>query len=166
MAVIDFQTKSAGEIASVADLISTLPDFATTGAYEDRAIMHLKVPDHGALKRAYESLLPEMWQRHAGRMSKRFGFEGYRVVNYEGIWELPGAGNRNTGGPERGGLKVIFFDDTSADRGFVWMRGSGTEPVFRVLADIEGGDSSKEAELLELQKQMITDAHTRAFVSS
>ena len=152
----------AKEIESIADLLATLPAFTTTGAYESRAILTLGIPDHGELKRSYEEILPDVWRERKESLRERFNFHSYRVVNYEGTRVRPGVGNRDRSGKERGGLKVIFSDERSIDRGFIWMRGSGTEPVFRVLADLEGNDATGEAELLELQKRIISDAVTRS----
>ena len=151
------------KMRSVADLLSSIPAFTTTGAYESRAILKLEIPDHGALKRAYEEMLPEVWRDHGESLKERFDFHSYRVVNYEGLYELPGAGNRDRSGGERGGLKVIFSDAQAIDLGFIWMRGSGTEPVFRVLADLEGNNLAGEAELLDFQKMIIIAARQRAF---
>jgi phosphoglucomutase len=38
------------------------------------------------------------------------------------------------------------------------MRGSGTEPVFRLMADVAGADRRAERELLEWQRAMISEA--------
>jgi phosphoglucomutase len=38
------------------------------------------------------------------------------------------------------------------------MRGSGTEPVFRVMADVAGANVGFERELLEWQRDMVTEA--------
>jgi phosphoglucomutase len=38
------------------------------------------------------------------------------------------------------------------------MRGSGTEPVFRVMADVKGTDMKKEQELLQWQRRMVLEA--------
>jgi len=43
----------------------------------------------------------------------------------------------------KGGLKVLLKDIHGKHVGYLWMRGSATEPVFRIMADAKG---SKEAE--------------------
>ena len=58
-----------------------------------------------------------------------------------------------TAGP--GGLKMQFYDEADRAVGFLWMRGSGTEPVFRAVVDIEGTDPGAETELLEWHRSMI-----------
>jgi len=37
----------------------------------------------------------------------------------------------------------------------MWMRGSGTEPVFRVMCDVKGNNPEMEKELLEWETQLI-----------
>ena len=38
------------------------------------------------------------------------------------------------------------------------MRGSGTEPVFRVMCDVKGNKPKEEAELLQWHSKMIAKA--------
>ena len=61
-----------------------------------------------------------------------------------------------------GGLKIIFSDRNGTEKGFIWMRGSGTEPVFRILADSEGADTEKERWLIEWQRNLVSEADRRA----
>ncbi len=143
---------------TVAELLASLPTFSTTGAYEKRAVMTIDIHDHGEMKKRYEALLRHEWRTNEETLRRRFGFAAWRVINYEGTRELPGIGNRDPSGSHRGGLKVVFSDSRGRDTAFIWMRGSGTEPVFRVLADIEGDDAEGEAWLLEWQKRMIRSA--------
>jgi phosphomannomutase len=79
-------------------------------------------------------------------------------VNYEGTRAFPGPGGRS--GAERGGLRVVFSDRDGLDRGSVWMRGSGTEPVFRVLADCEGDDEGLLDSLITWQRELVSTAAT------
>jgi phosphoglucomutase len=41
----------------------------------------------------------------------------------------------------------------------MWMRGSGTEPVFRVLCDVKGYNPQFEAMLLEAETGMLGEAN-------
>ena len=58
----------------------------------------------------------------------------------------------------KGGLKIIFKDSTLAPLAFIWMRGSGTEPVFRVMCDVKGDRAKQEHRLLEWETQMLLKA--------
>jgi phosphoglucomutase len=57
-----------------------------------------------------------------------------------------------------GGLKIALIDASGTEAGFLWMRGSGTEPVFRIMADVRGGDQSLEALLLDRHAAMVRQA--------
>jgi len=74
---------------------------------------------------------------------------------------VTGTGPACRTGAQRGGLKIQFLDGTGEPAGFIWMRGSGTEPVFRIMADLRGTDREGEAELLDWQKEMILAADSR-----
>jgi len=136
----------------LAECLSRLPRWSTTDAFETEA----KYPIHTApsrLKANYERLFPQWWREKQEDLACRFGITAYSLLNYEGTDTRPGPGNRT--GDEKGGFKVAFHDDAGECRGFLWMRGSGTEPVFRVLADI-AGDDNDQAELLAWHKEILT----------
>ena len=56
------------------------------------------------------------------------------------------------------GLKILFKDAESKPVAFIWMRGSGTEPVFRILCDVKGADTEEEEALLEWETHMLAAA--------
>jgi len=80
---------------------------------------------------------------------------GYRFINYEGVREIPGPGGRS--GEGRGGFKVLLEDQSGRQVGFLWMRGSRTEPVFRVMADVATGPP-EERYLLEIHRDILHEA--------
>ena len=137
-------------------LARALPRYVTTGAYEDRAILQITTQDHGALKRAYEKNLPAAFEDRRAWLRDRCNAVEYRVINYEGIQELPGLGNRS--GNERGGFKVEFLDERGVPVAFVWMRGSKTESAFRIMADLRGDDREVEAALLDWHAGLVRRA--------
>ncbi len=143
---------------TINDVLESLPRFTTTGAYEVRAIMQIRVDDHGAFKRAYENRLPDEWKSREREIRDRTGADSYEVVNFEGYREKSGAGNRDASGRQKGGLAVRFVRSGYGPVAYIWMRGSGTEPVFRILADVEGRDDRTESYLLEWQRTMIERA--------
>lgn len=116
-------------------LVDSLPRFATTSAFEERAVMRIGGIAHADLKRNFEELLPARLEALLELLPSELGVTSCRLVNYEGTRTVPGPGNRS--GSERGGLKVELVDGSGLARAFLWMRGSGTEPVFRVMADVE-----------------------------
>ena len=58
----------------------------------------------------------------------------------------------------KGGLKILFKDKDSKPIAFIWMRGSGTEPVFRIMCDVKGDKPDMEKALLEWETELIKKA--------
>jgi len=65
-------------------------------------------------------------------------------------------------GSETGGLKIVFYDSDGKAAAFIWMRGSGTEPVFRILADSLGSDPARERRLLAWHTALVREADNLA----
>lgn len=147
-------------ITDISGILRTLPPFSTTSAFEDRAIMRIASTSHGRLKAQFESLLPAAFARIVSRLPGELGIEDYRLINYERTRTTVGPGNRS--GDERGGLKVLMTDHEGVARAFAWMRGSGTEPVFRVMADVEGARPETEAMLLDWLRGLVEAADSQA----
>ncbi|NBB91075.1 MAG: hypothetical protein GVY23_07705 [Spirochaetes bacterium] len=122
----------------------TLPRFVTTGTGDRGAKLQVRTADHTLLKARYREVFASQWERRAAEFAHRFGFTRYEEIRHE------------DGGP--GGLKMQFYDAADRAVGFLWMRGSGTEPVFRAVVDVEGTDSEAETELLEWHRSMISQA--------
>lgn len=137
-------------------LVRALPSYRTTGAYEDRAILEIASSDHGRLKSAYESIFPHAFEEKRTRLAEAWGITAYRILNYEGTRTLTGAGNRS--GNQRGGFKVELLTETGEPKGFLWMRGSKTEPAFRIMADLETDREEDEWELLDWHAALVREA--------
>ena len=153
------QTDCYRENFSLPDVLRTLPAFTTTGAYEKRAVMHIKTEEHGLLKERYERLFAERWPDIQDDLSKiGFYVDSWGIFNYEGTVTRPGAGNRDKDGRQRGGLKVMLYNADLTPTAFLWMRGSGTEPVFRILVDVEGARPEIEELLLNTHRELILKA--------
>lgn len=149
-----------GDIAPGAELpalLRSLPRFTTTSTSDPRAVMKVSDPDHNALKSEVESMWERRWP-DLGSVRDALGVTGYRYENYEGTVCRPGRGNRTGAG--RGGLKILLDDAGGVSRAFLWMRGSGTEPVFRVMVDVEGDQPELERELLSLLREIVSEADT------
>ncbi len=136
-------------------ILDSLPRFTTTSTYDRMAVMKVACSDHGALKNAVERLWETEWPR-IEKVRAVLRVTGYRYENYEGTVCRPGRGNRT--GRARGGFKILLTDDHSQPRAFLWMRGSGTEPVFRVMVDVEGDHPEIEQTLLHLLRDVVTRA--------
>ena len=143
---------------SLSDIIKTLPLFTTTATGEADAKMQIKTEDHGILKTNFEKAFASEWDLRKDELSERFGITGWEEVNYMGTDAVTGTGPDTRGARTKGGLKIIFKKESGDPAGFIWMRGSGTEPVFRVMADIEGDSRENEKYLLDWHREMIRKA--------
>lgn len=133
---------------SLADVIATLPAWTTTPASEDRAMLKISSTDHAKLKASFEALWPAAWESRKDELASRYGFASWEEINYEGTAEKPGFGPAFRSGRQTGGLKIVFRDQGGALAGCLWMRGSGTEPVFRILVEVRGDDPAGEIDLI------------------
>jgi phosphoglucomutase len=143
---------------TLADVLATLPAWTTTGASEDRAMLKISSTDHAGLKARFEALWPAAWEARKDELGRRFGFITWEEINYEGTAAKRGFGPGFRSGRQTGGLKIVFRDANGALSGCLWMRGSGTEPVFRIQAELRGRDAAAEAELLAWLTALVRQA--------
>ena len=147
------------ENARLTEIAATLPVFTTTPTGEKRAKMQIRSVSHADLKKRYETLLSVKITEAIALLEPSFGPLTWRESNLEGTSEKVGVGPEFRSGAETGGLRVVF---SAADRDVaaVWMRGSGTERVFRILADVEGPDRDLEERLLDWHRALVAEADT------
>jgi phosphoglucomutase len=138
------------------DIIASLPGFITTGSYAEEAKLTVKAADHGRLKDRYQELFLHDWEERKESLRTRFGISGWEAAAYLGLEEKRGIARFGEAG--RGGLRIIFTNEAGRQTACMWMRGSGTEPVFRVMADAEGPDPRLERELIEWQRKLVAEA--------
>jgi phosphoglucomutase len=143
------------------DIIESLPLFTTTSAYESRAVLRLGSFDHGLLKKEWEKIFAEQWEERKETLLEKYGIAGWEEQQYEGTEQKNGTGAAYRSGAETGGLKVLFLDGDGKATDCIWMRGSGTEPVFRILADCQGTDAERERYFLDWHRSMIEAAYRR-----
>ena len=146
------------ETSSIGYIIKTLPRFTTTATDDSDAKMEIQTDDHGVLKNNYEKIFSADWEIKKQYLLENYGIAAWKEVNYMRTEAAEGTGSEIRGSYTNGGLKIIFIRSDGEDAGFIWMRGSGTEPVFRVMADIEGGETEKEKYLLNWHRDMIRRA--------
>ena len=143
------------EAFTLTDVISTLPAYTSTSAYEPEAVMPIRTRDQAALKASFESLFPESWEKRKEYLKKRWQIVAWRQINSEGTVLREGVGPQYRTGAQKGGLKIELIDRDGEVQGFLWMRGSGTEPVFRVAAEIKGRDPEGEKYLLGWLRDLV-----------
>lgn len=153
---------SSGVSPTIPGILGSLPQFQTTSAFEPVAKLSIRSTDHGALKSEYERVFKASWAKKKAELSRRFGIRTWVVINYEGTNETHGVGSGFRSGAERGGFKVLFKNEIGTPVAFLWMRGSGTEPVFRVMVDVESESPEDEAYLLNWHREMIDEADRAA----
>ncbi len=142
---------------TLADIIGTLPAYTTTASSDPRALLEIYSADQEQLKTSYEECFSSSWQRDRQMLKNRFGFVSWREYNTEGTRSLEGVGSQFRS-LSSGGLRIVFFDHQDTAKGSIWMRKSGTEPVFRVMADLKGHDPEGEALLLAWHRMIISKA--------
>ncbi|GAB6392539.1 MAG: phosphohexose mutase family protein [Treponematales bacterium] len=145
---------------TLADVTASLPAFATTGAYSPEAKLQVRTRDHRLLKERYQRVFLREWERRRDSLASRYGITAWEASGYNGTEERRGVSRFGEAG--KGGLKIVFRNKRGRAAASIWMRGSGTEPVFRVMADAEGADNRLERELIEWQRRMVLEADEAA----
>lgn len=131
---------------SLSDVAETLPLWTTTSVFESRAALTIKHKPPVELKQQFFLTIPELYKTIQSVLSYQFDNVTYTVLQSSGMQEFPITAQNEIG---RGGLKILLQSGTTPI-GFVWMRESGTEPLFRIMVDIQGNNPGIEAELLAL----------------
>jgi phosphoglucomutase len=137
-------------------IIDSLPPFVTTGVYEEAALLNVKTTDHGKLKNRYQAIFLRDWEARKNELRDRYGIAAWEAAAYNGMEERRPL--ERFGDAGRGGLKLQFLNGAGLPIAALWMRGSATEPVFRVMADAEGQDRSFERDLIFWQRRMVAEA--------
>jgi len=138
------------------NIIATLPPFTTTGVSEDRALLHIKATDHGQLKSRFQKEFEASWPQRKESLLQEYGIASYEAICNNGTKETRNLTDYSLSG--KGGLKILFKDSQDKPCGYIWMRGSGTEPVFRILCDVRGSNKTMEADLLAWETELLAAA--------
>ena len=85
-----------------------------------------------------------------------YGICSYEAISTNGTVETHNVTDFSTS--KAGGLKILFKDKEENPIAFIWMRGSQTEPVFRIMCDVKGENPEMEKSLLEWETKMIESA--------
>jgi phosphoglucomutase len=150
------QTGTWGPNFSLEDIIASLPAFVSTPTSSPESQIHVQTRDHGELKRRYQQLFLRDWEEQKETLKSRYGITGWEAAAYRGMEERRGIRDFGEAGP--GGLKITFLNNSGLPAAFIWMRGSATEPVFRIMADVEGSGKRTERSLIEWQRRLVAEA--------
>jgi phosphoglucomutase len=148
------QKQSAANF-SLEDIIESLPAYTTTGVSEERAKLEIKMRDHAVLKKSFQKEFEAWFDSHKSELAHN-GIVSWKCVSTNGIIETRDVTDFARSG--QGGLKIVFFDSAGGVSAFMWMRGSGTENVFRVLCDVKGSRGDLESTLLNAERAMLLRA--------
>lgn len=144
---------------TISDILETLPVYATTGVSESRAVLNVRTPDKGLLKQNFQNIFMKEWTEKKEMLLDTYDFESFEANCTNGTEEKKFCLDWNNG---TGGLKIKFYDTNKRPTAFMWMRPSGTEPVFRILCDVKGDELKSEEkierELLSWETEMIQKA--------
>ncbi|MGA2546373.1 MAG: phosphatidylglycerol lysyltransferase [Rectinemataceae bacterium] len=138
------------------EILASLPAFSTTSVFEPRAAFRVKSGDQAALKARYATLFLGEWRKRGAELKARFGVASWEAFATNGQAEIRVGADFAASG--RGGLRIALADESGRPRAFLWMRGSGTESVFRVMADVEGGKAADEEYLLAWHAALVREA--------
>lgn len=141
---------------TLADIIATLPVYTTTGVSESRALLKIKTTDHGMLKARFQKEFEASWQERKDALARNYGIASYEAICNNGTKETRNLSDYSLSG--KGGLKILFKDAEGKGTAFIWMRGSGTEPVFRILCDVRGNNKQMEEALLAWETELLAKA--------
>ena len=142
---------------SLDDILDSLPKYTTTGVSEKRAILKIKTADHAVLKKNFQSAFERSFNAGGEGLVKKYGITSWKASLTNGTKEKFGASDFSKS--KKGGLKILFYENNSKKpASFIWTRGSGTEPVFRIMCDVKGCDAKKERELLAWETKLLAQA--------
>lgn len=119
-------------------------------------MLRIATGDHAELKRNFQRVFLREWDARKEELISRFEFAQWTAIRNNGTEQETGIADFGSSG--KGGLKVQFLDRAGMPAGYIWMRGSGTEPVFRILADARGSDPAAERYLLSWLTEMVLEA--------
>ncbi|GHV48185.1 hypothetical protein AGMMS49546_38540 [Spirochaetia bacterium] len=117
------------------------------------ALLKIKTVDHEILKNRYQTVFLREWENRKDELKAKYSITAWEAAAYRGLEEIRGL--TRFGDAKRGGLKINFLNENNIPIAAIWMRGSATEPVFRVMADAEGQDRRLERDLIEWQRRMV-----------
>ena len=140
---------------SLTDILESLPAYTTTGVSEPRAVLHIQTKDHSVLKSNFQKIFEEQWKAQKVFL-ENYGIYGWECDITKGTKE--NLGENDFSKSEKGGLKIKFLDRSGKASAFIWMRGSGTEPVFRIMCDVKGNNPELEKALLSWETEMLLEA--------
>lgn len=148
--------KEYKENFTLTDVLASLPIYTTTGVSDKRALLKINTTDHSQLKQKFQKVFEKEWKSNHKKLEKEYSITNYEAVITNGTKETCNIDDFSKSG--KGGLKIILKDKGNNPLAFMWMRGSGTEPVFRIMCDVKGDNKDFEIYLCEWLTKMLESA--------
>lgn len=150
--------RDVGTELTIEAALALLPQRQVTPVASPEGVVAIKTTNIGVLKARYEELFVSDYQQRQRELKERFTIATYQVEQTEGTTCRLGMGPQFRSGQERGGLKVLFLDEKGEPSDFLWLRPSGTEPLFRVMVDTLGRDMERYDYFVRWQHSLVQRA--------
>lgn len=138
---------------TIFSILKTLPNYVTTNAFEEKALVKLEIKDQAKLKKKFISL----FNKHHKMLQEWLpDFSLWKIISYEGtktILDEPFEKENASGG-----LKILILNSEEKILGSIWVRKSKTEPVFRILIDLKNGTKNQEESIREWIKALLVQS--------
>ena len=141
------------EYFDFSDIVASLPHYSTTPVASERAILKCKIDDYRAFRKTFQKIFLNEWQEKNKKLKELKGILSYKAFGYVGKETIEITNDFSL--TDKGGFKIIFYGENDEKIAFIWMRASGTEPVFRIMADVKSACENDEKEFVEWEKKMI-----------
>lgn len=146
---------SYNEHYTINDILKTINFYSNVEVSSEKAMLKINVENQEILKSNYEKLLKKEFNNNT--VLHKLPIHNYEIINYEGINQ-----NISRTGDSSGGLKVLFKNNKQEIIASLWMRGSKTEPIFRVLSEVKSEHNALLYPLLDFHKHLIHTANSLA----
>ncbi|AJA89859.1 phosphoglucomutase [Borreliella chilensis] len=134
------------------DILNTTNFYSNVIVSSKKATLtNLKIEHQEILKSNYEKLLIKEIKNN--KLFQELSIVDYEIINYEGKKQ-----SKIRTGNATGGLKVLLKTTNKEIVATLWMRGSKTEPVTRVLSEVIYTKRHILLKLLEFNKRLIKKA--------
>ncbi|ACH92968.1 phosphoglucomutase [Borrelia duttonii] len=145
---------SYNEYYNLDDILKTINFYSNVEVSSKEAILKIRVQNQETLKTNYEKLLKTEFNKN-NTIINQLQINNYEILNYEGITQTT-TRTRDASG----GLKVLLKNDKHEIIGSLWMRGSKTEPIFRVLSEVKSEYHNLLYDILDFHKHLIKSANS------
>lgn len=117
-------------------LLTTFPQYHTTNVFEQESLLS-GITNQSKLKINYKRSFEGLWPTWQPKLYKTLAIVDYQFISYDGQEELFDEVSKGSGG-----VRVMLYQENQHPIGFFWLRASKTEPVVRLLVDIEHHSSA------------------------